>query len=50
MNTMSAAPWMRRAIVGGLLAGLFVLGFDVLQPFIVPTIWAGILSYVTWTF
>lgn len=50
MNTMSAAPWMRRAIVGALLAGLFVLGFDVLQPFIVPTIWAGILSYVTWSF
>jgi predicted PurR-regulated permease PerM len=46
----SAARWMRLAMIGGLLAGLFVLGFNVLQPFIVPTIWAGILSYVTWPF
>lgn len=48
METLSAAPWLRRALVGALLAGLLVLGFMVLQNFIVPTVWAGILSYATW--
>ena len=39
---------MRRLITGGLLAGLLLLGFQVLRPFIVPAIWAGIISFVTW--
>ncbi|MGH8323847.1 MAG: AI-2E family transporter, partial [Steroidobacteraceae bacterium] len=31
-----------------LLAGLVLLGFQVLEPFIVPIVWAGILAYVSW--
>jgi len=42
------APWLRRLIVAGLLIGLVVLSFQVLQPFIVPVVWATILAYVTW--
>jgi predicted PurR-regulated permease PerM len=48
MESLSAAPWLRRALVGALLTGLVLLGFIVLQDFIVPAIWAGILSYTTW--
>lgn len=43
-----SAPWLRRLIVAALLVGLFLLAFQVLQPFIVPVVWAGILAYVTW--
>lgn len=42
------APWLRRLIVAALVIGLVVLSFQVLQPFIVPLIWAAILAYVTW--
>ena len=42
------ASWLRRLIVVVLLAGLVLLGFLVLDPFIVPLIWATILAYVTW--
>ena len=31
-----------------LLAGLVLLGFLVLDPFIVPIVWAAILAFVTW--
>jgi predicted PurR-regulated permease PerM len=48
METLSSTPWLRRAIVAVLIAGLFLLGFSVLQPFVVPAIWAGILSFVSW--
>jgi predicted PurR-regulated permease PerM len=48
MEPLSAAPWLRRALVGALLAGLVLLGIIVLQDFIVPAIWAGILSFTTW--
>lgn len=44
-----SVPWLQRAIVGGLLAGLLLLGFEVLQSFIVPFIWAAILAFVCWT-
>jgi predicted PurR-regulated permease PerM len=43
-----SAPWLRRLIVATLLAGLIVLAFDVLAPFIVPVVWAIIIAYVTW--
>jgi predicted PurR-regulated permease PerM len=39
---------IRRAITAVLLAGLLLLGFQVMRPFIVPAIWAGIISFVTW--
>jgi len=48
MEDFVSAPWLRRLIVAALLAGLVILSFQVLQPFIVPLIWAGILAYVTW--
>ncbi len=42
------AVWLRRLITLVMLAGLVLLGFRVLDPFIVPLVWAGILAYVTW--
>ncbi len=48
MEDLTRALWLRRLIVAGLLAGLLMLAFQVLQPFIVPVIWAVILAYVTW--
>mgnify|MGYP000865334950 FL=1 len=49
MQDLSSAPWLRRIIVIVLLAGVFVLGIMVLQPFIVPVIWAAVLSFSTWS-
>ena len=37
----------RRLLLGLFLAGLLVLGWKVLSPFIIPVAWAGILVYVT---
>jgi predicted PurR-regulated permease PerM len=48
MEDLSRAVWLRRLIVATLLAGLVLLAFQVLRPFIVPVIWAIILAYVTW--
>lgn len=48
MENFASQPWLRRMLVAGLLAGLIILSFQVLQPFIVPLIWSGILAYVTW--
>jgi predicted PurR-regulated permease PerM len=42
------ATWLRRLITLVMLAGLLLLGARVLDPFIVPLVWAGILAYVTW--
>jgi predicted PurR-regulated permease PerM len=38
----------RRIILALLLGGLFILGYLVLNWFIVPAAWATILAYVTW--
>lgn len=38
----------RRLLLGVFLAGLLLLGWKVLNPFIIPVAWAGILVYVTW--
>ena len=48
MQDLDSAAMMRRLITALLLAGLLLLGFQVLRPFIVPAIWAGIISFVTW--
>ena len=48
LEDLSEAKWLRRLIVAVLLAVLVLLAFQVLQPFIVPVIWAVILAYVTW--
>lgn len=38
----------RRLMLAFFLGGLLLLAFQVLQPFLVPVAWAGILVYVTW--
>ncbi|HEV8019278.1 MAG TPA: AI-2E family transporter [Steroidobacteraceae bacterium] len=48
MEDFVSAPWLRRLITVVLLAGLVLLGFRVMEPFIVPLVWAGILAFVTW--
>ncbi|HEX4619870.1 MAG TPA: AI-2E family transporter [Steroidobacteraceae bacterium] len=48
MEEFLPASWLRRVITVALLAGLVLLGFLVLDPFIVPVVWAAILAYVTW--
>lgn len=48
LEDLGRAVWLRRLIVTAILTGLVLLAFMVLQPFIVPVIWAVILAYVTW--
>jgi predicted PurR-regulated permease PerM len=48
MEDLLSAVWLRRLITVVLLAGLVLLGYRVLDPFIVPLVWAGILGFVTW--
>jgi predicted PurR-regulated permease PerM len=48
MEELVPAPWLRRLITIVLLAGLVLLGFRIMDPFIVPLVWAGILAFVTW--
>jgi predicted PurR-regulated permease PerM len=35
-------------LVAGILLGIVLLTFSVLQPFLVPLIWGAILAYVSW--
>jgi len=48
MEDLVSAPWLRRLITAVLLAGILLLGYRVLEPFIVPLVWAGILAFVSW--
>jgi predicted PurR-regulated permease PerM len=48
VENLASAPWLRRLITLVLLAGLVLLGFRVMEPFIVPVVWACILAFVTW--
>jgi predicted PurR-regulated permease PerM len=48
MEALVSAIWLRRLITVALLAGLVLLGFRVMDPFIVPLVWAAILAFVTW--
>lgn len=48
LEELDAAPWLRRLIVMLLLGGLVLLSYIVLKPFLVPVIWAVILTFVTW--
>jgi predicted PurR-regulated permease PerM len=48
MEDFVSAPWLRRLVTAVLLAGLVLLGFRVISPFIVPILWATILAYVSW--
>ena len=45
---LPTAPWFRRLLVAGFIAGIVLLTFGVLRPFLVPLIWGGILAYVSW--
>ena len=45
---LPTAPWFRRVLVAALILGIVLLTFSVLQPFVVPLIWGGILAYVSW--
>jgi predicted PurR-regulated permease PerM len=47
VEDLTRAVWLRRVIVAAALAGLALLAFQVLQPFIVPVIWAVLLAFVT---
>src|ERR1700682_1017098 len=48
MEDFVSAPWLRRLIVVVVLAGLVLLGCRIVDPFIVPVRWAGILAFVSW--
>ena len=48
MEHFVPAPWLRWLLTVVLLAGLVLLGFRVISPFIVPIVWAAILAYVSW--
>src|SRR5437660_5053366 len=48
MEDLTSAPWLRRLIIAALLAAVVLLGFRVMDPFIVPLVWAGILAFVSW--
>ena len=45
---LPTAPWFRRVLIAALILGIVLLTFSVLQPFVVPLIWGGILAYVSW--
>jgi predicted PurR-regulated permease PerM len=48
MEDFVSAPWLRRLLTVALLGGLVLLGVRVIDPFIVPIVWAAILAYVSW--
>lgn len=48
LSDLPTAPWFRRLLVAGLLLGILLLTFTVMQPFVVPLIWGAILAYVSW--
>lgn len=39
---------VRRILLGVFVVGLLILSYRVLEPFLIPVAWAGILAYVTW--
>lgn len=42
------ARFIRRIIISLLLGGLVLLGYIVVQPFIVPVAWAMVIAYASW--
>jgi len=48
LEDFAEGKWLRPLTVVSFIAVLILLAFQVLQPFIVPVIWAAILAYVTW--
>lgn len=45
---MYETPTLKRILFFGLCFVLLYLGFDILQYFIVPVLWASIIAYMTW--
>jgi len=48
MTEQQTPLWLRRTVLAGLLGGLLLAGFVVMQPFVAAIAWAAILSYVSW--
>lgn len=48
MNEQPTPLGLRRTVLTGLLGGLLLAGFVVMQPFLAAIAWAAILSYVSW--
>jgi len=48
LSDISTSVWFRRLLVGAILVGIFLLTYTILQPFLIPVIWAAILAYVSW--
>lgn len=47
LSDLSTAPWFRRLLVAGsIVLGVACCTYVILQPFIIPVVWAGILAYV----
>lgn len=44
---LPTSPWFKRVLVAALILAVVVLTYSVLQPFVVPLIWGGILAYVS---
>lgn len=48
LNDISTSIWFRRMLVAAILVGILILTVVVIQPFLIPVIWAAILAYVAW--
>ena len=48
LTELSTSTWFRRVVVAAILAGILLLTYTILKPFLVPLIWAAILAYVSW--
>lgn len=48
MDDQTLRALTRRTVLGLFVAGLLILSYEVLQFFLVPVAWAGILAFVTW--
>ncbi len=48
LSDLPTSQWFRRGFVAAFMVGIVLLTYMVLHPFIVPTIWAAILAYVSW--
>jgi predicted PurR-regulated permease PerM len=48
MLNQSLEMLVRRVLLGAFFVGLLILAWIVLNPFLVPAAWAGILAFVSW--
>lgn len=48
MDEQAQRAMTRRAVLAVFIAGLLLLSYQILQFFLVPVAWAGILAFVTW--